>query len=63
MYNNIMDIKKMTKKELIKNIESAQRLLDNKTWIRKQSKFWIGVHVVHLGKLNDELTRRENSEK
>ena len=53
----------MTKKELIKNIESAQRLLDNKTWIRKQSKFWIGVHVVHLGKLNDELTRRENSEK
>ena len=63
MYNNIMDIKKMTKKELIKNIDSAQRLLDNKTWIRKQSKFWIGVHVVHLGKLNDELTRREKSEK
>ena len=58
-----MDIKKMTKKELIKNIDSAQRLLDNKTWIRKQSKFWIGVHVVHLGKLNDELTRREKSEK
>ena len=63
MYNNSMNIKKMTKKELIKNIESAQRLLDNKAWVRKQSKFWVGVHVVHLGKLNDELTRRENSEK
>lgn len=63
MYNNSMNIKKMTKKELIKNIESANRLLENKAWIRKQSKFWLGVHIVHLGKLNDELTRREKNAK
>ena len=53
-----MNMKKMTKQELIRNIESANRLLDNKAWVRSQSKFWLGVHIVHLGKLNDDLKRR-----
>lgn len=54
-----MKIEKMTKKQLIENIEKAEKLLDNKKWIRSQTKFWVGVYVNHLAKLRQELKGRK----
>jgi len=51
-------INKMSKTDLIKNIEKAENLLNNKRWVKQQTKFWLGVFVVHLGKLQAELKRR-----
>ena len=47
-------ITKMSKDDLIKNIEKAENLLNNKRWVKQQTKFWLGVFVVHLGKLQAE---------
>lgn len=54
-----MKIKNMTKKQLIESIEKAEKLINNKKWIKSQSKFWIGVYVVHLAKLRQELKGRK----
>jgi phosphoenolpyruvate carboxylase len=53
-----MKIQKMSKDDLIKNIEKAENLLNNKRWIRQQTKFWIGVYINHLAKLRNELLKR-----
>ena len=51
-------ITNMSKNDLIKNIEKADNLLNNKRWVKQQTKFWLGVYVNHLGKLRAELKRR-----
>jgi hypothetical protein len=53
-----MKIQKMSKDDLIKNIEKAENLLNNKRWIKQQTKFWIGVYINHLAKLRTELKNR-----
>ena len=54
-----MKIKNMTKEQLIDSINKAEKLLNNKGWIKSQSKFWVGVYVVHLAKLRQELKGRK----
>lgn len=54
-----MKMKNMTKRELIESIKKAEGLINNKNWIKHQSKFWIGVYVVHLAKLRQELRSRK----
>ena len=49
---------KMSKDDLIKNIEKAENLLNNKRWIKQQTKFLIGVYINHLAKLRIELKKR-----
>ena len=51
-------ITKMSKDDLIKSIEKAENLLNNKRWIKQQTKFWIGVYINHLAKLRIELKKR-----
>ena len=51
-------ISKLSKEQLIANIEKAENLLNNKRWVKQQTKFWLGVYVVHLGKLRAELKKR-----
>jgi len=53
-----MKINKMNKEQLIENIQKAENLLNNKRWKKQQTKFWLGVYVVHLGKLRAELKKR-----
>ena len=53
-----MKINKMSKNDLIKNIEKAENLLNNKRWIKQTTKFWLGVYVNHLAKLRAELKKR-----
>ena len=57
--NNIMKMKNMTKEQLIESINKAEKLIANKKWIKSQSKFWVGVYVVHLAKLRQELKGRK----
>ena len=38
-------ITKLSKDDLIKSIEKAENLLNNKRWIKQQTKFWIGVYI------------------
>ena len=52
-------INKMTKKQLIENIEKAESKLNNAQWVKQQTKFWLGVYVVHLAKLRAELKGRK----
>jgi hypothetical protein len=54
-----MKIKNMTKKQLIENIEKAENLINNKRWVKSQTKFWVGVYVNHLAKLRQELKGRK----
>ena len=51
-------ITNMSKDDLIKSIEKAENLLNNKRWIKQQTKFWIGVYINHLAKLRIELKKR-----
>ena len=48
-------ITKMSKDDLIKSIEKAENLLNNKRWIKQNTKFWLGVYINHLAKLRAEL--------
>lgn len=57
--NNIMKINKMTKKQLIENIEKATQKLNNPNWVKKQSRHWVGVIFVHRQKLIQELEGRK----
>ena len=54
----LMKIEKMSKDDLIKSIEKANNLLNNKRWVKQQTKFWIGVYINHLAKLRTELKQR-----
>jgi len=58
-YNRIMKMENMTKQQLIDSINKAEKLINNKKWIKSQSKFWVGVYVVHLAKLRQELKGRK----
>ena len=58
-----MKIKEMTKQQLIKNIEIAEKKIKSAQWVKNHSKFWLGVMIVHQAKLRAELTRREKNEK
>ena len=49
---------KMSKDDLIKSIEKAENLLNNKRWIKQNTKFWLGVYINHLAKLRNELLKR-----
>lgn len=51
-------INRMNKEQLIENIEKAENLLNNKRWKKQQTRFWLGVYVVHLRKLKAELLKR-----
>lgn len=53
-----MKIEKMSKEDLINSIEKANNLLNNKRWVKQQTKFWIGVYINHLAKLRTELKQR-----
>ena len=54
----IMKIQKMSKEDLINSIEKAENLLNNKRWVKQQTKFWIGVYINHLAKNRNELKNR-----
>ena len=54
-----MKINKMTKKQLIENIEKASQKLNNPNWVKKQSRHWVGVIFVHRQKLIQELEGRK----
>jgi len=51
-------ITNMSKNDLIKSIEKAENLLNNKRWIKQNTKFWLGVYINHLAKLRAELKKR-----
>ena len=51
-------ITNMSKDDLIKSIEKAENLLNNKRWIKQNTKFWLGVYINHLAKLRAELKKR-----
>ena len=53
-----MKITKMSREDLINSIEKADNLLNNKRWVKQQTKFWIGVYINHLAKLRNELKNR-----
>jgi hypothetical protein len=53
-----MKIKNMTKEQLIENILYWDNKLKSPTWVSKQKKFRLGVIVVHLAKLREELAKR-----
>ena len=53
-----MQIKKMTKEELIYSIETFEKLLEDKIRIRTFKSWTIGVFIVHLAKLKQELKTR-----
>ena len=53
-----MKIKNMTKEQLIENILYWDNKLKSPTWVKAQKKFRLGVIVVHLAKLREELAKR-----
>ena len=53
-----MQINKMTKDQLIHSIETFENLLENKVRIRTFKSWTIGVFIVHLAKLKQELKTR-----
>jgi len=53
-----MQIKKLTKEQLIYSIETFEKLLENKIRIRTFKSWTIGVFIVHLAKLKQELKTR-----
>ena len=53
-----MQIKKLTKEQLIYSIDTFEKLLENKIRIRTFKSWTIGVFIVHLAKLKKELKIR-----
>ena len=53
-----MQIKKLTKDQLIHSIETFENLLENKVRIRTFKNWTIGAFVNHLSKLKQELKTR-----
>jgi len=53
-----MQIKKLTKEQLIYSIDTFEKLLENKIRIRTFKSWTIGVFIVHLAKLKQELKTR-----
>jgi len=50
-----MRIEKMTKRQLLIEIEKANRQLNDPKWIRASSKFYVGAVFVHRSKLKEAL--------
>ena len=54
-----MNEKKLTKKELIEAIESYDRMIKNKSFMKTFTRHMQNAFVVRLGRLNAELKRRK----
>ena len=52
-----MKIEKMTRKQLLIEIEKANRQLNDPKWIRANSKWLVGVIIIHRNKLKEQLTK------
>ena len=52
-----MRIDKMTKRQLLIDIEKADRQLNDPHWIRANSKWLVGVIIIHRNKLKEQLTK------
>ena len=52
-----MKIEKMTRRQLLIEIEKANRQLNDPKWIRANSKWLIGVIIVHRNKLREQLAK------
>ena len=53
-----MQIKKLTKEQLIHSIDTFEKILENKIRIRTYKNWTIGAFVNHLAKLKQELKIR-----
>jgi hypothetical protein len=53
-----MKIEKMTKRQLLLAIDSADQKLNDPKWLRASSKFYVGVIFVHRSKLKEALITR-----
>jgi len=53
----LMKIEKMTKSQLLKEIEKADRKLNNPLWIRNTSNFMVGVIIIHRNRLKEQLEK------
>ncbi len=53
-----MKIKNMTREQLEFHILYWDNKLKNPAWVVKQTKFQLGVIVVHIAKLRKELAKR-----
>ena len=52
-----MRIEKMTKRQLLIEIEKANRQLNDPQWIRSNTKWLVGVVIVHRNKLREQLAK------
>ena len=52
-----MKIEKMTKRQLLIEIEKADRQLNDPVWIRSNTKWLVGVIIVHRNKLKEQLEK------
>ena len=53
-----MKLEKMTKKQLLIAIDSADQKLNDPKWLRSTSKFYVGAIFVHRSKLKEEYKNR-----
>jgi|LWDU01.1.fsa_nt_gi hypothetical protein len=53
----LMKIEKMTKSQLLKEIEKADRKLNNPLWIKNTSNFMVGVIIIHRNRLKEQLEK------
>lgn len=54
-----MRIQDMSKVELIEQISLAKAKLNRPAWVRNNRRWWVGVMVNHLAKLEAELKSRD----
>ncbi len=47
----------MTKSQLLKEIEKADRKLNNPLWIKNTSNFMVGVIIIHRNRLKEQLEK------
>ena len=52
-----MKIEKMTKRQLLIEIEKANRQLNDPQWIRSNTKWLVGVVIIHRNKLREQLAK------
>tara|TARA_B100001564_G_scaffold247882_1_gene210382 strand:- start:1350 stop:1514 length:165 start_codon:yes stop_codon:yes gene_type:complete len=54
-----MKIQDMTRAKLEEEIRLAQKKLNSPAWVRNNRRWWVGVVVRNLGKLEEELRSRD----
>ena len=54
-----MRIQDMSKVELIEQLRLAKRKVNSPSWIRNNRRWWVGVMINHLAKLEAELKSRD----